>query len=714
MKTPKIINAKNIEYTKFTITWESILDANGYLLYISTDKDFKTHTTPYYEFDVKKVLKYTIKKNINDNTTYYCRIKAYDNKHNSRYSNIFEIRTLKFPIINSPTNLSVSNLHHNTFTLNWKQIHDASNYMIEISDDENFKNIIYENLEIDNVSSIKIDNLKQNTIYYCRLKSYNFEAVSNYSEIFKVKTLYSIPDAPIALKATNISQNSFNANWSEIDLVEENGSYLIDISLDRSFTKILLVWQNVNCKKENTRKINIGIKPNTTYYYRIKSKNNYGVSQYSNIINVDTLPNKPDKPSNITINNITSNSFRIEHFKPNFVNEYYIEISTDKKFKTILEDYNNKKTNDLNIEINNLLSNTEYYCRFRAYNNGGVSDYSKIYSVLTKKLAPITMFYSDVNVILTGQTVNYYDISKNNPTKYYWVFEKGTPQTSDLQNPSVIYNEEGIFDVKLVTENNGGYNEENKIGYIKVFNSPIMAQYKLLLLDNKIVKNSENILKKGPPTKIETFENLQYITFDSNFGQYINTKINYNTKSSDFTFGCFIKTSYNDIQNILSSNFLNIDIVNNKVIINIKFENMRNKKISSDIEYLDNNWHHILFTMNSKKHKLELYYDKKIILSKSVKYGIINNINNIYICKNKNIFYNGSIDEIFLSNSFVLESEINGLVGNNIVDCGDVRKIIKKNDLLFYYRFEDKTNIGNNSGKLNNCEIINNPQIFSF
>jgi len=52
--------------------------------------------------------------------------------------------------------------------------------------------------------------------------------------------------------------------------------------------------------------------------------------------------------------------------------------------------------------------------------------------------------------------VQFTDLSTNNPTAWEWTFEGGQPNTSNLQNPIVYYNNIGIFDVGLTAYNSAG------------------------------------------------------------------------------------------------------------------------------------------------------------------------------------------------------------------------------------------------------------------
>jgi PKD repeat protein len=80
---------------------------------------------------------------------------------------------------------------------------------------------------------------------------------------------------------------------------------------------------------------------------------------------------------------------------------------------------------------------------------------------------PIVNFEADTTEIEEGNTVHFIDLSEN-ATTWEWYFEGGTPETSTEQNPAVLYENEGVFDVKLMVSNIIGSAEMLKEGYIIV------------------------------------------------------------------------------------------------------------------------------------------------------------------------------------------------------------------------------------------------------
>lgn len=74
----------------------------------------------------------------------------------------------------------------------------------------------------------------------------------------------------------------------------------------------------------------------------------------------------------------------------------------------------------------------------------------QVFNILAK-------FGADSLNILTGDSIDFIDLSQGNPISWLWHFEGGTPSVSTDQNPvDILYNEAGTFDVSL--EVSDGYN----------------------------------------------------------------------------------------------------------------------------------------------------------------------------------------------------------------------------------------------------------------
>lgn len=89
---------------------------------------------------------------------------------------------------------------------------------------------------------------------------------------------------------------------------------------------------------------------------------------------------------------------------------------------------------------------------------------------------PVTEFSANVTTIQVGESIVFTDLSQNNPTSWEWMFEGGDPASASDQNPSVLYDSDGIFDVSLTTTNANGSDEMIKTDYITVLPSTYIME----------------------------------------------------------------------------------------------------------------------------------------------------------------------------------------------------------------------------------------------
>jgi len=94
------------------------------------------------------------------------------------------------------------------------------------------------------------------------------------------------PTAPTALTATNVTTNSFAANWSSVGAAT---GYRLDLATDSSFTTYVPGYQDLDVGNTTSRNVT-GLTANTFYYYRVRAYNANGTSPNSNVITVKTKP----------------------------------------------------------------------------------------------------------------------------------------------------------------------------------------------------------------------------------------------------------------------------------------------------------------------------------------------------------------------------------------------------------------------------------------
>lgn len=106
--------------------------------------------------------------------------------------------------------------------------------------------------------------------------------------------------------------------------------------------------------------------------------------------------------------------------------------------------------------------------QFYAYMGGSGDGFAR--DTLTKcpTAPPMPGFTASSTTVCAGATINFTDTSTNSPSAWAWTFQGGTPPTSTVQNPSVVYNTPGTYSVSLVATNGMGSNTVTVTNYITV------------------------------------------------------------------------------------------------------------------------------------------------------------------------------------------------------------------------------------------------------
>ncbi len=74
-------------------------------------------------------------------------------------------------------------------------------------------------------------------------------------------------------------------------------------------------------------------------------------------------------------------------------------------------------------------------------------------------------------------SVHFTDLTTNTPTTWSWSFSGATPSSSNIQNPTVVYNTPGVYPVSLTSSNGFGSDLETKSNYITVSGTAPSANF---------------------------------------------------------------------------------------------------------------------------------------------------------------------------------------------------------------------------------------------
>jgi lysyl endopeptidase len=98
-------------------------------------------------------------------------------------------------------------------------------------------------------------------------------------------------------------------------------------------------------------------------------------------------------------------------------------------------------------------------------------------------------FSASSTEICAGSTINFNDLSSENPTSWNWQFPGGTPSSSGQQNPSITYNSPGVYSVTLTVSGSLGSDIETRNAYITVYENPSAT---VIATENAACPGAEN------------------------------------------------------------------------------------------------------------------------------------------------------------------------------------------------------------------------------
>jgi Zn-dependent metalloprotease len=147
-------------------------------------------------------------------------------------------------------------------------------------------------------------------------------------------------------------------------------------------------------------------------------------------------------------------------------------------------------------------SNLTTACTSSVY--GQYEDYT--INILQNTNPPVANFGSSLTTVIVGQSITFSDLSLNLPTSWNWEFTGGTPSTSSLKNPTVVYNSTGIYPVKLRVANSNGTDSITKTGYINVVDSYNMCSSNVTTSSGGILYDSG-----GPTGSYQNSENCSFL-----------------------------------------------------------------------------------------------------------------------------------------------------------------------------------------------------------
>jgi hypothetical protein len=277
---------------------------------------------------------------------------------------------LQRPPLMSPDNASADVNRLPEFS--WNSVNEAEGYQLQIARDFNFTDQIANEFLTETTFALQTE-LEFNTLYFWRVRALSSDGNSNWSSSWRFTTLVDPPETVTLHSPADGTGNhrpGFQLRWQQADRAD---SYEIQISETPDFSDLTLFRTSTGTTFSGTQNLELY----TDYYWRVRSINRAGTSDWSNTWRFKTIIERPEA----VITDIPSDTEGQVSVTPLFTwqesdraEDYIIQLSKEEDFSLILSEANVTETQF--SRVTPLDFATIYYWRVRARNAGGISDWS--------------------------------------------------------------------------------------------------------------------------------------------------------------------------------------------------------------------------------------------------------------------------------------------------------------------------------------------------
>ncbi|MDE2795966.1 MAG: fibronectin type III domain-containing protein [Gemmatimonadota bacterium] len=217
-----------------------------------------------------------------------------------------------------------------------------------------------------------------------RVSAINRAGVSDPSPVAFAKTEATVPDAPEKLRAVAIDHERVGLSWAvpPFDGGAPVTGYRIEYSEDGGVT-----WEyaDEDTQSGRTEHVHGGLRPATTYHYRIAAINEKGAGAATDAVSVRTDATVPDAPADLVAEATTPREITLAWEAPAYdggatVTSYRVEVSLDGEEWEVLDDTDGAGTEYVHDGL--APGDTRHY-RVSATNEAGTGSPSNVASATT-------------------------------------------------------------------------------------------------------------------------------------------------------------------------------------------------------------------------------------------------------------------------------------------------------------------------------------------
>lgn len=195
----------------------------------------------------------------------------------------------KFLILPKKETLSGSLKSFNSADLSWSLQSKATGYTIVYTTDKNFKTgLKYVHLKNPKTVKRTISDLKFDTKYYFKIRAYKSNVgYGKWSKVIKIATKKAPLPEKEKITEYTLTDNTIKLSWKKLSS-KYNAGYKLQYTTDKNFKdekKTITIKYKKTTKNYRTLK---DLKPNTTYYIRVRGYNKYCSGKWSKVLKIKT------------------------------------------------------------------------------------------------------------------------------------------------------------------------------------------------------------------------------------------------------------------------------------------------------------------------------------------------------------------------------------------------------------------------------------------
>lgn len=412
------------------LEWEPNPTAEFYRLQVSTSSDFSDIAGDIIDKYGLTDTSYYI-QNLNSNSTYYWRVRAYNRQSTDYYSSTFTLKTSSFTV--APENIKLispiddANIFSTSIKFTWEEP-IAKSYRLQVSTSASF-NTFVSNISGITTTSYTVSNLTRNTQYYWRVIPSNEAGTGNTSEVRKVRSASSSstiapPKLSSPIDKSTIPSNNILFKWEN---QPNSAFYRIQISTTSSFSSFVVNQTNIQGTSFLVSKLN----NNTTYYWRVRGWNGTVFSNYSQIFSFKTGVESNAEIKLILatpLNNITNQplSILLSWQAYNTAGSYIVQVSESNTFSPFFVNQSGISGTDFSLQ--NLKADTKYFWRIIPVVNGTNATPSETWSFTTESIL--------ISPPLNGYLVGHWKLDEGSGNTF--IDHSGNGNNATIPTPSGI------------------------------------------------------------------------------------------------------------------------------------------------------------------------------------------------------------------------------------------------------------------------------------